>query len=305
MSFIKKLFSNNNNLELAYQRYRTIQDIYDNEYELWFNLLKIGDAVYNYDKKLKKNNLRTGIILEIYNENRNNRYVIVDNLITKRQNKWHDYMLVKPESLQKMDEYRIELFDEYVDIENQNRPVEKDSVDKAEAAKNYEIIVKAADKLLESEDIRKGKCAGIYGIFSANTGECIYIGKSLSSIMRRWREHRNSFKKGKPIHRQPLLTKYMYFFKDQLELRVLLPIDTAKTSNDMIEYCERRLFEKYKPIANTIIPNGTYFGRSVLEGEDDSVSISEWNPHMVEIRVKNGQFNGFSDDKDHFTAPKA
>lgn len=170
------------------------------------------------------------------------------------------------------------------------------------ARQEYMDILNNATILLESEDIRKGKCAGIYGIFSSHTGECIYIGKSLSSIMRRWREHRNYFKKGKPIHRQPLLTKYIYFFKDQLEWRVLLPIDTTKTNNDMIEYCERRLFEKYKPIANTIIPNGTYFGRSVLEGEGDSISVSEWNPHMVEIRVKNGKFNGFSDNKEHFSA---
>lgn len=47
---------------------------------------------------------------------------------------------------------------------------------------------------------------------------------------------------------------------------MLLPVD-ASIDNDMFEYCERRLFEKYRPIANTIVPNGTYYGRAILEGE--------------------------------------
>ena len=71
-------------------------------------------------------------------------------------------------------------------------------------------------------------------------------------------------------------------------------------NNDLLEYCERRLFEKYRPIANSIIPNGTFYGRSVMEGEGGSISVSEWNPCMVEIRVHKGQFNGFSDGKSHF-----
>lgn len=96
------------------------------------------------------------------------------------------------------------------------------------------------------------------------------------------------------------MTQYLHFFSDQIEWRVLLPTSSS-TDNDLIEYAERRLFEKYYPIANSIVPNGTFFGRSVLEGEGNTVSVSEWNPNMVEIRVRKGQFNGFSDGKNHFS----
>jgi hypothetical protein len=80
---------------------------------------------------------------------------------------------------------------------------------------------------------------------------------------------------------------------------VLLPVE-SDINNDLIEFCERRLFKKYRPIANSIVPNGTFFGRSVLEGEGDSVSVSEWNPDMVTIKIHKGKFNGFSDSKSHF-----
>lgn len=172
----------------------------------------------------------------------------------------------------------------------------------AYAKLEYERLARLAIEMSGDEDIKAGKGSGIYGAFSKHSGECIYIGKSKTSMARRWREHRRYWKKDKPIHRQPLLAKYMYFFKDQVEWRVLFPIP-SDISNDMLEYIERRMFEKYEPIANAIIPNGTIFGRSILEGEGEEILISEWNPNMVQIRIKKGEFNGFSDDKDHFKKP--
>ena len=88
----------------------------------------------------------------------------------------------------------------------------------------YESLVKSADRLLVNSDVRLGKCTGIYGAFNKVTNECIYIGKSKSLIITRWREHARFWKKLRPIHRQPLLTQYLHFFSDQIEWRVLLPV---------------------------------------------------------------------------------
>ena len=39
---------------------------------------------------------------------------------------------------------------------------------------------------------------------------------------------------------------------------------------------------------------------SVMKGAENPISVSDWNPVMVEIRIRKGQFNGFSDNKSHF-----
>ena len=278
----------------------------DQMIDRWFASLKVGDKVYNYalkwqNKQIIDKKLRKGIIKEIHDNGKFNRYVIVDNLTTGRQNKWGDYDLVKPQEIQDIEKQLAEQLQETANIaavQNQE-PYNRKTVDEYAAQAAYESIVKSADKLLENSDVRLGKCTGIYGAFNKVTNECIYIGKSKSLISTRWREHARFWKKLRPIHRQPLLTQYLHFFSDQIEWRVLLPVDSS-TGNDLIEYAERRLFEKYRPIANSIVPNGTFFGRSVLEGKGNSVSVSEWNPNMVEIRIHKGQFNGFSDGKNHF-----
>ena len=270
----------------------------DQMIDRWFASLKVGDKVYNYalkwqNKQIIDKKLRKGIIKEIHDNGKFNRYVIVDNLTTGRQNKWGDYDLVKPQEIQDIEKQLAEQLQETANIaavQNQE-PYNRKTVD--------EYAAQAAYELLRNSDIQLGKCTGIYGAFNKNTGECIYIGKSKSLISTRWREHARFWKKLRPIHRQPLLTQYMHFFSDQIKWRVLLPVEND-INNDLIEFCERRLFEKYRPIANSIVPNGTFFGRSVLEGEGDSVLVSEWNPDMVTIKIHKGNFNGFSDGKSHF-----
>ena len=271
--------------------------------DAWFSSLKVGDKVYNYsdnrpDKGMVRK-LREGIIKEIHNNGEYDRYVIVDNLTTGRQNRWGDYALVKPLEIQTISDKLTQLYTvNEVDLPQEPEKLEP-TIDEKAAQADYERLLENAEELLKSNDVQQGKCSGIYGAFNKKTGECIYIGKSRSSIRTRWREHARFWKKLRPIHRQPLLTKYLHFFSDQIEWRVLIPVD-SDINNDLLEYCERRLFEKYHPIANSIIPNGTFYGRSVMEGEGDSISVSEWNPDMVEIRIRKGQFNGFSDGKSHF-----
>lgn len=271
----------------------------------WFSSLKVGDKVYNYalkwqNKQIIDKKLREGIIKEIHDNGQFNRYVIVDNLTTGRSNKWGDYDLVKPQKIQDIEKQPTEQLKETASIAIQNQlPDNHKTIDEYAAQAAYESLLENANELLKNSDVKSGKCTGIYGAFNKTTGECIYIGKSKSLISTRWREHARFWKKLRPIHRQPLLTQYLHFFSDQIEWRVLLPTGSS-ADNNLIEYAERRLFEKYRPIANSIIPNGTFFGRSVLEGEGNSVSVSEWNPNMVEIRIRKGQFNGFSDGKNHF-----
>lgn len=267
----------------------------------WFSSLKVGEKVSNYrlkwqNKQIVDKKLREGIIKEIHNGGQFNRYVIVDNLTTGRQNKWNDYDLVKPKEIQNIEDQLQQLLEETPTVAVRD---ESPSASEYAAQADYERLLGDANDLLNSQDIQHGKCVGIYGAFNKVTGECIYIGKSKSLIIKRWQEHERFWKRFRPIHRQPLLTQYLYFFKDQIEWRVLLPLSND-IDNDLIEYCERRLFEKYRPIANTIIPNGTIFGRSVLENEGESVSVSEWNPNMVTIKIHKGGFNGFSDGKRHF-----
>lgn len=279
--------------------------LYSQMMDKWFGSLKVGNKVYNYSEDRPDRGtvgkLREGIIKEIHNNGTYDRYVIVDNLTTGRQNKWGDYALVKPPELEAISEKLIQLNTVREDeLRLQQESVRTEAtIDKKAAQANYEGLLENAKQLLENDDVQQGKCSGIYGAFNRKTGECIYIGKSRSSISTRWREHARSWTKLRPIHRQPLLTKYLHFFSDQIEWRVLLPIE-GDIDNDLVEYCERRLFEKYRPIANSIIPNGTFYGRSVMEGEGDSISVSEWNPGMVEIRIRKGQFNGFSDGQSHF-----
>jgi hypothetical protein len=267
----------------------------------WFKSLKVGDKVYSYslrweNKQIADKKLREGIIKEIHDNGNFNRYVIVDNLTTGRQNKWGDYDLVKPQEIENVQEQlqQAQVLSSN-DATQENTEVFDDSIVKAK----YEQLIDNASELLKDDDICLGKCQGIYGAFNKSTGECVYIGKSKSVIAKRWQEHKRFWKKLRPIHRQPLLTRYLHFFGEQIEWKVLLPV-TDDIANDLVEYCERRIFEEYKPIANTIIPNGTIFGRSVLEGEGDSIAIQEWNPYMVEIRIAKGQFLKFSDGKNHF-----
>lgn len=271
----------------------------------WFSSLKVGDKVHNYSEDRPDRGtvrkLREGIIKEIRNNGIYDRYVIVDNLTTGRQNKWGDYALVKPPELEAISEKLIQLntiSEDELQLRQKSERTEK-TIDEQKAQVDYERLLENAKELLKDDTVQQGKCSGIYGAFNKNNGECIYIGKSRTSISTRWREHARFWKKLRPIHRQPLLTKYLYFFRDQIEWKVLLPV-ASDTDNDLLEYCERRLFEKYRPIANSITPNGTFYGRSVMEGEGDSISVSEWNPVMVEIRIRKGQFNGFSDGKNHF-----
>lgn len=277
--------------------------LYKQMMDAWFSSLKVGDRVYNYsddrpDKGMVRK-LREGVIKEIHNNGEYDRYVIVDNLTTGRQNKWGDYALVKPAEIQTISDKLTQLYTVNEADVPQEPEKSEPTIDEKAAQANYERLLENAQELLKNNDVQQGKCSGIYGAFNKKTGECIYIGKSRSSIRTRWREHARFRKKLRPIHRQPLLTKYLHFFSDQIEWRVLLPVD-SDIDNDLLEYCERRLFEKYHPIANSIIPNGTFYGRSVMEGEGDSISVSEWNPDMVEIRIRKGQFNGFSDGKSHF-----
>lgn len=270
----------------------------------WFSSLSVGDKVSNYslkwqNKEIVEKKLREGIIKEIHDGDKFNRYVIVDNLTTGRQNKWNDYDLVKPQEIQDVEDQLHSLLSNTDSVTPQNDEQQIHILHNSATRASYEHLVGNANTLLKESDIQNGMCVGIYGAFNKHTGECIYIGKSKSLISRRWKEHEKAWKKLRPIHRQPLLTQFLYFFKNQIEWRVLLPIDD-QISNDLIEYCERRIFEQYQPIANTIIPNGTFYGRSVLEGEGESVSVSEWNPHMVTIKIHKGGFNGFSDGKKHF-----
>ncbi len=267
----------------------------------WFNTLKVGDKVSNYslkwqNKQIVDKKLREGIIKEIHNGGQFDRYVVVDNITTGRQNKWNDYDLVKPQEIQDIEDQLQQLLSESDTVAVQDI---KPTVNEYAAQAAYERLLNNANELLKSQDIQLGKCAGIYGAFNKVTGECIYIGKSHSLISNRWQEHARFWKRLRPIHRQPLLTQYLHFFSDQIEWRVLLPVE-SEVDNDLLEYCERRLFEKYSPLANTIIPNGTIFGRSVMEGEADTIAVSEWNPNMVTIKIHKGGFNGFSDGKKHF-----
>jgi len=270
--------------------------------DAWFRSLSVGDKVYNYslkwqDKQIVDKKLREGIIKEIHDNGTFDRYVIVDNLTTGRQNKWGDYDLVKPQEIEDISEQLQQVMSDTDSV----APQEKTEVfDDSIVQVKYKQLIEYAKDLLEDDDIQLGKCVGIYGAFSKDTGECIYIGKSKSIIAKRWQEHKRFWKKLRPIHRQPLLTQYLHFFGNQIEWKVLLPL-TEDVDNDLIEYCERRIFVEYKPIANTIIPNGTIFGRSILEGEGDSITVQEWNPYMVDIRISKGQFLKFSDDKTHFT----
>lgn len=270
----------------------------------WFKSLSIGDKVYNYslkwqNKQIVDKKLREGIIKEIHDDGRFDRYVIVDNLTTGRQNKWGDYDLVKPQEIEDISEQLQQALSSTASFAAQEKPK---VIDNPTVQAEYKQLVKNAKELLKDNDIRLGKCTGIYGALNKHTGECIYIGKSKSMIINRWHEHKRFWKKLRPIHRQPLLTQYLHFFGNQIEWKVLLPL-ADDINNDLVEYCERRVFEEYKPIANTIIPNGTIFGRSVLEGEGDSIAVQEWNPYMVDIRVSKGQFVRFSDDKTHFNSP--
>ncbi len=274
--------------------------------DAWFKSLNVGDKVYNYslkwqDKQIVDKKLREGIIKEIHDNGRFDRYVIVDNLTTGRKNKWGDYDLVKPQEIEDISEQLQQSLSDTASITAQEvTPAPISAIVQA----TYEQLTNDAKELLKDDDISLGKCRGIYGAFNKTTGECIYIGKSKSIIINRWREHQRFWKKLRPIHRQPLLTQYLHFFGSQIEWRVLLPIP-EDIDNDLVEYCERRIFEEYKPIANTIIPNGTIFGRSILEGEGDSVAVQEWNPYMVDIRVSKGKFLRFSDDKAHFESVDA
>lgn len=267
----------------------------------WFKSLRVGDKVYNYslkweNKQIVDKKLREGVIKEIHDNGSFDRYVIVDNLTTGRQNKWGDYDLVKPQEIEDISEQLQQALSSATNIAPQEKAeVFDDSIVRA----RYKQLIENANELLKDNDICLGKCQGIYGAFNKNTGECVYIGKSKSIIAKRWQEHKRFWKKLRPIHRQPLLTQYLHFFGDQIEWQVLLPL-TEDIDNDLVEYCERRIFEEYKPIANTIIPNGTIFGRSILEGEGDSITVQEWNPFMVEIRISKGQFLKFSDDKTRF-----
>lgn len=271
----------------------------------WFNSLKVGDKVHNYslkwqNKQIIDKKLREGIIKEIHNDSKYSRYVIVDNITTGRQNKWNDFDLVKPKEIEAIEEQlHQQLSNSTHGIILKSARSEPKTIDEKAAQAAYESLVEDAIELLKDDNVRQGRCGGIYGAFNKNTDECIYIGKSRSLISTRWREHMRFWKKLRPIHRQPLLTQYLHFFGDQIAWRVLLPVDKS-VDNNLIEFCERRLFEKYQPIANTIVPNGTFFGRSVMEGEGDSVLVSEWNPNLVEIRIHKGKFNGFSDGKNHF-----
>lgn len=284
--------------------YNALRARYDGMMDAWFGSLKVGDKVYNYalkwqNKEIVDKKLREGIIKEIHDGGQFDRHLIVDNLTTGRQNKWHESDLVKPPDIEALSEKLIQLNTITADELAQREVRTEPTIDERKAQADYEHLVGCADELLKDEDIRLGRGSGIYGAFNKKTGECIYIGKSRTSINTRWREHTRFWKKLRPIHRQPLLTQYLHFFSDQIEWKVLLPVE-SDINNDLLEYCERRLFEKYRPIANSIIPNGTYYGRSVMEGEGASVSVSEWNPTMVEIRIRKGRFNGFSDGKSHF-----
>lgn len=278
--------------------------LYKQMMDAWFSSLKVGDKVYNYslkwqNKQIIDKKLREGIIKEIHDNGEFHRYLIVDNLTTGRQNKWNDFDLVKPPEIEAVSEKLIQLHTvNEADLPQAPEKLES-TIDEKEARADYMRLLESAEGLLNNDDVQLGKCSGIYGAFNKETGECLYIGKSRSSISTRWREHARFWKKLRPIHRQPLLTQYLHFFSDQIEWKVLLPV-ASDINNDLLEYCERRLFEKYRPIANSIIPNGTFHGRSVMEGEGDSISVSEWNPTMVEIRIRKGQFNGFSDGKSHF-----
>jgi hypothetical protein len=279
--------------------------LYSQMMDEWFGSLRLGDKVYNYsDDRPDRGTvrkLREGIIKEIHDNGRYDRYVIVDNLTTGRQNKWGDYALVKPPELEAISEKLTQLntvSEADLQLWQKSERTEK-TIDEKAAQAGYERLLENAKELLKNDDVQQGKCSGVYGAFNKNTSECIYIGKSRSSIATRWREHARFWKKLRPINRQPLLTQYLHFFSDQIEWKVLLPV-ASDVDNDLLEYSERRLFEKYQPIANSIVPNGTFYGRSVMEGEGDSISVSEWNPRMVEIRIRKGQFNGFSDGKSHF-----
>lgn len=268
----------------------------------WFKSLKVGDKVYNYslkweNKQIVDKKLREGIIKEIHDGGRFDRYVVVDNLTTGRQNKWGDYDLVKPQEIEEVSEQLQQALSDTASITPQEK---SEAFDDSIVQAKYKQLTENAHELLKDDDISLGKCRGIYGAFNKDTGECVYIGKSKSVIAKRWQEHKRTWKKLRPIHRQPLLTQYLHFFGEQIEWKVLLPL-TDDIDNDLVEYCERRIFEQYKPIANTIIPNGTIFGRSILEGEGDSMAVQEWNPYMVEIRISKGQFLKFSDGKTHFT----
>ncbi len=269
----------------------------------WFSSLKVGDKVYNYsddrpDKGMVRK-LREGVIKEIHDNGRYNRFVIVDNLTTGRQNKWGDYALVMPPEIEAVSDKLTQLYAvNEADLLQKPERTEP-TIDEKAAQADYERLLESAKELLKNDDVQQGRCSGIYGAFNKKTGECIYIGKSRSSISTRWREHARFWKKLRPIHRQPLLTQYLHFFSDQIEWKVLLPVE-SDINNDLLEYCERRLFEKHHPIANSIIPNGTFYGRSVMEAEGDSVSVSEWNPDMVTVKIHKGEFNGFSDGKAHF-----
>ena len=93
----------------------------DQMIDRWFASLKVGDKVYNYalkwqNKQIIDKKLRKGIIKEIHDNGKFNRYVIVDNLTTGRQNKWGDYDLVKPQEIQDIEKQLAEQLQETANI---------------------------------------------------------------------------------------------------------------------------------------------------------------------------------------------
>lgn len=150
---------------------------------------------------------------------------------------------------------------------------------------------------------------GIYGAFSKSTGECIYIGKSNSSIQGRWTSHKKAWKNDKPIHRQQLLTQFLHFFGNQIEWKILVDLGALDQKGwehggkALLEVLEREVFFQTKPIASAYIPNGWGVLRD-LESNGNGYPISEWNPYSIGIRVQKGKFAKFSDDKPHFINPR-
>lgn len=81
---------------------------------------------------------------------------------------------------------------------------------------------------------------GVYGFWYQKTGECLYVGRSLS-IKRRLRQHRNNCT-------NPILRTWLEGAPESVEICIL----EVKGGKMRINKVERRLIKKWRPEANVV-----------------------------------------------------
>lgn len=99
------------------------------------------------------------------------------------------------------------------------------------------------------------KWCGIYGIFSAETGECLYVGLS-KDIKNRWREHQSKLESGK--HRRK---DFCEWFAENLFTESTLVFDIleiVEPDDFKLNEAEVKWFEKLKPRFFGLKPSVNY-----------------------------------------------